>query len=160
MIGRSIVSSPGPYTISITWPTHPSPACNGCALATENLTVSLALPTCSLCDFIALALDSNGSVCIINMVPSLPVCDNDSCDRKNRDAQQRMVRELRRQPADTAIARNVSLDESFGEMQECVHCKKTTFYPKFKNCSHCLTVKYWCVLCPIDAFCRVCPSTL
>ena len=39
MIGRSIVSSPGPYTISITWPTHPSPACNGCALATENLTV-------------------------------------------------------------------------------------------------------------------------
>ena len=40
-------------------------------------------------------VDDTDAVCAINSVPSLPVCDNDSCDRKNIDAGRQMVRELR-----------------------------------------------------------------
>jgi hypothetical protein len=86
---------------------------------------------------------------IIWMCPySLFACCN-SCNNKNVDAQKQMMREeLRRQPAN----RRQQPAENYGEMQQCENCTKTTLYrtqdksTKFKSCSRCLRVRYWCVL--------------
>ena len=126
--------------------------CSQCERPATSLYQALALGTAK----------STGSVCVANAVPSFPSCDNDSCRRHIYDAQKQMRQEQQRQPATTTNANNDSVNKCAGAMQACMHCKKTTFYllsaqdkpTKFKSCSRCLRVQYWCVNC------YGCPSTL
>ena len=103
-------------------------------------------------------LDSDDSLSVeaINVVPCLPSCDNERCWLTNTDACYQMARGLR----------NIGSTGTMSHIQSCEHCEKTTLFytedksTKFKNCSRCLRVKYWCVLCPLDTYCHDCPSTL
>ena len=122
-------------------------------------------PATTLNFAMGLGITDTGAVCVANASPCLPACgNNNSCFRRNTDAGGKMRREMRSQPARTeandpsSILPGIACARA-GEIQVCIRCHKTNLYQgdkttKFKSCSRCLRVRYWCVNC------YGCPSTL